>query len=744
MSTITQFPSGNTQYRIEFDYLARTFVVVTLVNSSNPTLNRVLEVGRDYRFLNPTMIEMLVNQSGFDIVRIHRQTGTDLVVDFRNGSVLTASDLTNAELQAIHIAEEGRDQTVDLAKEYADAAGASAGNAKDSEDEARRIADNIKASGRIGYITRRSFEKGFNVTTWNEVLLWEEDGAYYRWDGTLPKNVPAGSTPESSGGIGLGAWVNVGDAALRSALVSNSGAGIVGTSNGNTVQETLDFINNVQQAKLHPFVPSGDFGSGLPFNSSLQVFKYNDEYYSYKGHIAPESIVPANPSLDVNWKKEPVSDYIENYGGGVHVTDQTPAILSAIAAGVRRVVLPKGELRMSPCTIPGHTQGLTFVGQGANQAYSGTTVIKPLNDNQNYIFGSGDTNDGQDSIKFENIQFDGEWRCNHAILHTRGAGWYYEKLTGKRFNTWFIYDGQGLARLRDIYCEATDASDISIRATGGGIRVYSDSVLDTVEVYGGSCPLRLSAGGNRANNIFCNGGYDIGAIALEPQDTSTNHINTALSNIYIGESTNTSGVAIPILALYGNSVRKVESVQITNAHFVHASTALNTNMTAIRADKVNGFVMSSFDVLAMGEYSTSARRTHNFLNATNSTSMAFSSGSIRGVNGNPIVLGSASSLTIDAVAFNDWGTDSDSGIENKAAIRTTASDARCVIGSSCNFTANQPDSYAVCAYNEYTVNAPFLNISYISSTVFYPPNVNYSYMYKRPGGKITLVNTFAS
>lgn len=224
MSTITQFPSGNTQYRIEFDYLARTFVVVTLVNSSNPALNRVLEVGRDYRFLNPTMIEMLVDQSGFDIVRIHRQTGTDLVVDFRNGSVLTASDLTNAELQAIHIAEEGRDQTVDLAKEYADAAGNSAGNAKDSEDEARRIAESIKAAGLFGYITRRSFEKGFNVTTWNEALLWEEDGDYYRWDGTLPKNVPAGSTPETSGGIGLGAWVSVGDATLRNQISDPDGA----------------------------------------------------------------------------------------------------------------------------------------------------------------------------------------------------------------------------------------------------------------------------------------------------------------------------------------------------------------------------------------------------------------------------------------------------------------------------------------------------------------------------------------
>ena len=595
-----------------------------------------------------------------------------------------------------------------------------------------------------GYITMDSFEDGATLTIPNQVLRHEATGEYYRWDGEFPKTVPANSSPASTGGVGLGKWVSVGDASLRSDLNSTNGAGIVKTENGDTVQENFDFIKNVQQADLNPFVPSGYFGSNSPFDSALQVFKYNGEYYSYKGEITAGSTVPGTPSSDANWKKEPVSDHIENYGGGVHIADQTPAILRAIDAGVRRIVLPKGELRMSPCTIPGYTQGLTFVGQGANQAYSGTTVIKPLNDGQNYIFGSGDTNDGQDSIKFENIQFDGEWRCNHAILHTRGAGWYYEKLTGKRFNTWFIYDGQGLARFRDIYCEATDASDISIRATGGGIRVYSDSVLDTVEVYGGSCPLRLSAGGNRASNIFCNGGYDIGAIALEPQDTSTNHINTALSNIYIGETTNTSGVSIPILALYGNSVRKVESVQISNAHFVHASTALNTNMTAIRADKVNGFVMSSFDALGMGEYSTPRRRTYNFLNATNSTSMAFSSGSIRGVNGNPIALGSASSLTIDAVEFNGWGTNSDSGTENKAAIRTTASDARCVIGSSCNFTASQKDSYAVCAYNEFTVSASILNINYSSSTIFYPANVNYSYMYKRPGGKITLVNTFTS
>lgn len=587
-----------------------------------------------------------------------------------------------------------------------------------------------------------SFEAGGTINHRWEVLLYESESSYYQWMGTLPKIVPVGSTPATTGGISPTGWVNQTDLTLRSELNSTDGARIVRTDNGDTVQETFDFIKNVQQADLHPFVPYGHFGSNSLFGSALQVFKYNNEYYSYKGEITPGSMVPTTPTVDTNWKKEPVSDYIENYGGGVHVADQTPAILRAIDAGVRRIILPKGELRMSPCTIPGYTQGLTFLGQGANQAYTGTTVIKPLNDNQNFIFSSGESNDGQDSIKFKNIQFDGEWRCNHAILHTRGAGWYYEKLTGKRFNTWFIYDGQGLARFRDIYCEATDASNVSIRATGGGIRVYSDSVLDTVEVYGGSCPLRLSASGNRANNIFCNGGYDIGAIALEPQDTSTNHINTALSNIYIGETTNTSGVAVPILALYGNSVRKVESVQISNAHFVHASTALDTNMTAIRADKVNGFVMSSFDALTMGEYSTPSRRTYNFLNATDSTSMSFSAGSIRGVNNNPIVLSSGSRLAIDAVEFDGWSTNSDSGIENKAAIRSSGTGTRCCIGSSCAFNASQADAYAVYAGDEFSVDISILNLNYPSSNIISPANANYSYIYKRPGGKLTLVNTF--
>lgn len=72
-----------------------------------------------------------------------------------------------------------------------------------------------------GYITAKSFEKGYTLHTPNTVLQFESNGEYYRWDGdwTQSKIVPPGSTPDTTGGIGFGKWVGVGDASLRSDLL---------------------------------------------------------------------------------------------------------------------------------------------------------------------------------------------------------------------------------------------------------------------------------------------------------------------------------------------------------------------------------------------------------------------------------------------------------------------------------------------------------------------------------------------
>lgn len=65
-----------------------------------------------------------------------------------------------------------------------------------------------------------SFTLGGTITERNQVLFNDADSIFYSWSGALPKVVSASSTPAISGGIGLTAWVNRGDAALRSALAA--------------------------------------------------------------------------------------------------------------------------------------------------------------------------------------------------------------------------------------------------------------------------------------------------------------------------------------------------------------------------------------------------------------------------------------------------------------------------------------------------------------------------------------------
>lgn len=117
--------------------------------------------------------------------------------------------------------------------------------------------DANQAMSNYGYITQKSFEIGATLNTPNTVLQWESNGEFYRWDGdwSQPKVVPPGSTPDTTGGIGAGKWIGVGDASLRSDLSGNNGAELVNTNSGNSVQEELDDLKSrVKYAPCISFV----------------------------------------------------------------------------------------------------------------------------------------------------------------------------------------------------------------------------------------------------------------------------------------------------------------------------------------------------------------------------------------------------------------------------------------------------------------------------------------------------------
>lgn len=102
-----------------------------------------------------------------------------------------------------------------------------------------------QAISKFGYITIDSFQAGATLTLPNQILRDTTTGEYYRWDGEFPpggKVVPSGATPASSGGIGVGAWLSVGDASLRSDLQLPDGASLIGFSgdgDAETVEEAL-------------------------------------------------------------------------------------------------------------------------------------------------------------------------------------------------------------------------------------------------------------------------------------------------------------------------------------------------------------------------------------------------------------------------------------------------------------------------------------------------------------------------
>lgn len=102
----------------------------------------------------------------------------------------------------------------------------------------RQLAQEVIAA--FGWIPVDSFQDGAEITLPNQVLRWElpdGDGDYYRWDGALPKEVTPASTPESSGGVGKGAWLSVGDAVLRSQLADSSGATLVNNGGENVAAQ---------------------------------------------------------------------------------------------------------------------------------------------------------------------------------------------------------------------------------------------------------------------------------------------------------------------------------------------------------------------------------------------------------------------------------------------------------------------------------------------------------------------------
>lgn len=99
-----------TDFTIPFDYLKKSFVTVRLDPSTTLTGGDYGDTSSDYYFLDKTTIRLKVAPASGESLTIRRHTSaTERVVTFKDASILKATDLDTSQMQAFHIAEEGRD-----------------------------------------------------------------------------------------------------------------------------------------------------------------------------------------------------------------------------------------------------------------------------------------------------------------------------------------------------------------------------------------------------------------------------------------------------------------------------------------------------------------------------------------------------------------------------------------------------------------------------------------------------------
>lgn len=108
---IYQGDGNTTSFTIPFDYLKKTFVKVFLDTSTELKGGSSSDATADYYFKDATTIQLTkIVPTSNQTITIRRYTSaTERVASFRDGSVLYAKDLDTSQVQAFHIAEEGRD-----------------------------------------------------------------------------------------------------------------------------------------------------------------------------------------------------------------------------------------------------------------------------------------------------------------------------------------------------------------------------------------------------------------------------------------------------------------------------------------------------------------------------------------------------------------------------------------------------------------------------------------------------------
>lgn len=304
-----------------------------------------------------------------------------------------------------------------------------------------------EAISSFGYITMDSFEDGNTLTLPNQVLRLEATGEYYRWDGAFPKVVPAASTPESTGGIGIGKWLSVGDATLRGELSSKDGYSLVGE-----LQSVADFYgvtgDTGKKVHLKGWYSGSAIGSGdFYFDSAIPKTKHDGgkyisptvPYTTAKDFVS--GLGETNPAGSGVWVRSDVVSELrgEWYGmiSGIDVTVMSQKMADTAGVEGYGLAWPAGSLLLSGTVTvkcDNSANGQVKFLRGASKR--GTVFIIDVTVNPSVIgmllYGSiGTANPTKDMVVIEGFSFLGNG-VTSSLTDRTGFGLYIQNVNGLR------------------------------------------------------------------------------------------------------------------------------------------------------------------------------------------------------------------------------------------------------------------------------------------------------------------------
>lgn len=171
------------------------------------------------------------------------------------------------------------------------------------------------------YYRAGTFDAGYTLTNNRQTLAY--GNVEYSWSGAFPKVVSAGSTPETSGGIGAGAWVDRTDETLRSELYAYNGGSLVrGKAEYVTAQiRSLAYKSFEEVSVLDFYDPISDTDHG---NAIRKAFAASP-FVSFPPNI--NYVFSGSPATPVG-----TNIYVNGNGATVTISGSTYMFSSAIAA----------------------------------------------------------------------------------------------------------------------------------------------------------------------------------------------------------------------------------------------------------------------------------------------------------------------------------------------------------------------------------------------------------------------------